>query len=81
MGWLRGHGYRSIGLDDLAAGLTNQNGFPAAPVVITFDDGFRDFYTNAFPILSETGFTASMFLPTGLLLHSTSSKHAVCAWL
>src|ERR1700694_1272040 len=33
-------------------------------VVITFDDGFRNFYTNAFPILNRYGFTATMFLPT-----------------
>src|ERR1700689_4753906 len=33
-------------------------------VVITFDDGLRNFYTNAFPILSRYGFTATMFLPT-----------------
>jgi peptidoglycan/xylan/chitin deacetylase (PgdA/CDA1 family) len=33
-------------------------------VVLTFDDGFRNFYTNAFPILNRYGFTATMFLPT-----------------
>lgn len=33
-------------------------------VVITFDDGFRNFYTNAFPVLKGYGFTATMFLPT-----------------
>lgn len=33
-------------------------------VVVTFDDGFRNFYTNAFPVLNRYGFTATMFLPT-----------------
>ena len=37
------------------------------PVVITFDDGFRDFYTTAWPILKSFGFTASLFLPTAFI--------------
>jgi peptidoglycan/xylan/chitin deacetylase (PgdA/CDA1 family) len=36
----------------------------AKSVVITFDDGFRNFYTDAFPVLNRYGFTATMFLPT-----------------
>ena len=31
-------------------------------VVITFDDGYRDFYTGAFPVLVQYGFTATMFV-------------------
>jgi peptidoglycan/xylan/chitin deacetylase (PgdA/CDA1 family) len=35
--------------------------------VLTFDDGFRDFYTTAWPILREFGFTATMYLPTAFI--------------
>ncbi len=33
-------------------------------VVITFDDGYLDFYAEAFPVLHRYGFTATVFLPT-----------------
>jgi len=36
-------------------------------VVITFDDGYADFYRHAFPILMEYGFTATVFVITGLM--------------
>ena len=36
-------------------------------VAITFDDGFRDFFTEAFPILENHGYTATMFLPTAFI--------------
>ncbi len=42
-------------------------------VVITFDDGFRNFATKAFPALQEHGFTATMFLPTAFINDSRKS--------
>jgi peptidoglycan/xylan/chitin deacetylase (PgdA/CDA1 family) len=36
-------------------------------VVITFDDGFRDFYTHAFPILQKYDLKATMYLPTAYI--------------
>ncbi len=37
-----------------------------------FDDGYEDTFTNAFPILSEFGFTANLFVITGVLGKSNS---------
>ncbi len=35
--------------------------------MVTFDDGYRDFYTQAFPVLKQHGFTATMYLPTAFI--------------
>jgi peptidoglycan/xylan/chitin deacetylase (PgdA/CDA1 family) len=39
-------------------------------VAITFDDGFRDFYSHAFPILQQHQFSATMYLPTAYISNS-----------
>jgi len=36
-------------------------------VVITFDDGHRDYHDVAWPILKKFGYPATMFLPTGFV--------------
>ncbi len=40
---------------------------PARPVVITFDDGFADFFTSALPILQKYSFGATMYIPTAYI--------------
>lgn len=51
-------------------------------VVITFDDGYADFYRNAFPVLSEYGFSATVFVITGLMKpHRMSFKGTECLTL
>jgi peptidoglycan/xylan/chitin deacetylase (PgdA/CDA1 family) len=39
----------------------------AAEVLVTVDDGFRDFHDNAYPILDELKIPSVMFLPTSLI--------------
>jgi peptidoglycan/xylan/chitin deacetylase (PgdA/CDA1 family) len=41
-------------------------GEPVSPktIALTFDDGFQNFYSTAFPILAEHGFPATVFLVT-----------------
>ena len=63
MRWLRNSGYRAIGLPEALAVLHTGEDF-SRTVVITFDDGYRDFYTDALPILKQCGFTATVFLAT-----------------
>ena len=41
-------------------------------VVLTFDDGYLDFYTAAFPILRQYGYSATVFLPTEYVGNSIS---------
>src|SRR5438874_6010332 len=64
MKFLHGQGYRALGIDEVAGALAGGRGLERRTVAITFADGFEDFYTNAFPILEQYGFTATMYFPT-----------------
>jgi hypothetical protein len=57
-------GYQSLSLDG-ALGAPSPCPLAKKPVVITFDDGYADFYDEALPILAEFGFIATVFIITG----------------
>ena len=67
MQYLAQNGYTPITLDTLYGIFDEQTFAPAKPIVLTFDDGYEDFYTNAFPILRRFNFHAVSFIPTGLI--------------
>jgi peptidoglycan/xylan/chitin deacetylase (PgdA/CDA1 family) len=58
-------GYEGITPDELLLAITSSTyTLPPKPVLLTFDDGFRDQYTNAFPILRRYGMRATYFVLT-----------------
>lgn len=65
MQWLKDNGYQPISLYHLIYALNiGWPPLPARPIILTFDDGYRDNYENAFPILKEMGFTGTFFVLT-----------------
>lgn len=67
MDYLAKNGYTPITLDTLYGIYNNQTTVSGKPVVITFDDGYENFYRVAFPILRKHNFKSVVFIPTGLV--------------
>jgi peptidoglycan/xylan/chitin deacetylase (PgdA/CDA1 family) len=64
MEYLVANGYTTVDLYDITLAIVNQRELPPKPVVITVDDGYRDFYDSAFPVLKELGLKATLFVIT-----------------
>ncbi len=64
MRYLRRHGYHSITIEDWGACIAAQRPLPGRPVILTFDDGYKDFIENAWPILERADFKATLFVVT-----------------
>ncbi len=78
MQYLYDHKYRVIGISELVSELNKltspqilnqkiQKRLSSKTVLITFDDGYRSNYLNAYPILKEFAFPATIFLTTGVI--------------
>lgn len=60
--YLKRHGHTPVSFSDLARSARSAQPLPPRPVLITFDDGYRNNYLEAFPILRRHGVPAGIFV-------------------
>jgi peptidoglycan/xylan/chitin deacetylase (PgdA/CDA1 family) len=67
MEYLAANGFTTIDLYDLSLAITEKIELPQKPVIVTLDDGYRDNYENAFPVLRALGQSATFFIATNFI--------------
>lgn len=65
--YLQAHGYTTITLQDFMRAVHGKATLPPKPIVLTFDDGYKDNYTEMLPILESHGMTAVVYVITNEL--------------
>lgn len=66
LAYLHEHAYTPITITQFVEALT-QTAFPERPIVLTFDDGFADFFTAALPVLKQYDFPATLYISTAFI--------------
>jgi len=69
--WLAAHGYAPVSMEMLYRHRSGVDGLPPRPVILTFDDGYRDCLEHAAPILAARKFRATFYV-LGRLAGKTS---------
>jgi peptidoglycan/xylan/chitin deacetylase (PgdA/CDA1 family) len=68
MQYLKMNGYKALTVSQYVDGWqTAPASLPEKPIVITFDDGFEDFYTTVYPILKHHQMPATLYLSTAYI--------------
>jgi peptidoglycan/xylan/chitin deacetylase (PgdA/CDA1 family) len=67
MAFLAAHGFHPIDMRDLRDYLLGRHTLPARPVIITLDDGYRDLYSAAYPVLKQHHFKAVAYIISGFV--------------
>ncbi|MBI4100259.1 polysaccharide deacetylase family protein [Candidatus Microgenomates bacterium] len=67
LSYLLSAGYQTISAEQLVDALINHKELPSKSVLLTFDDGYEDFYTYIYPLLQKYHLVANIMIPTGLM--------------
>lgn len=71
--------YQCLSLRELCERIGADKPMRKRSVVITFDDGYRDNFTQALPVLKDAGITATFFVATGFIETKREFPHDVRA--
>ncbi len=88
MAYLRQHAYTPITVTQFMRALfPGETALPDRPVVLTFDDGFADFFKDALPVLKRYNFTATLYVSTAFvdgtsrwLQREGEARHLMLTW-
>jgi hypothetical protein len=72
-GWIESHGYHTVTQLQLWDALMHGRPLPAHPVLVTFDDAYRDVVTYAAPVLRHDHEHATAYVITDRLSHGRRS--------
>jgi peptidoglycan/xylan/chitin deacetylase (PgdA/CDA1 family) len=65
--WLQAQGYQSINMTELFDALYFGKALPPHPMILTFDDGYADMYTDAVPALLAHHYRGVFYIITGMI--------------
>ena len=65
MRWLKGHRFRTVTQREVVEALFYGRPLGPRPILITFDDGYRDVYFRASPVLHRLGLVATAYVVSG----------------
>jgi len=72
--------FHPVSLDQVEAALDGGPRLPRRPLLVTFDDGYRDNLTTALPIMRERGIPVAIFLATGFIGSGRAYPWDLAAW-
>ena len=67
LNWLQARGYHSINMTELFDALYFGKALPAHPMILSFDDGYEDMYTDAVPALLAHHYRGVFYIITGMI--------------
>jgi poly-beta-1,6-N-acetyl-D-glucosamine N-deacetylase len=60
--WLQAHDYHPVSIDDVLNAKAGKKPLPTKPILLTFDDGYKSFYTRVYPLLKLYNYPAVVAL-------------------